>query len=143
MPTVKITNASLRTMEPAPEPGKQILYWDTDLAGFGVRIAPGGKMTYIVQRDVKGKTRRISLGPIVAFPLSEARKFAQAEIGNMLRGIDPVIEKRKNRTSSFTLGAALDYYLEKNRELREKTKRDFRSTIEKNLLSWLGKPLRG
>jgi len=73
---------------------------------------------------------------------SEARKLAQVEIGNMLRGIDPVIEKRKSRTSSFTLGAAMDYYLEKNRELREKTKKDFRSTIEKNLSSWIDKPLR-
>ncbi len=108
MPTVKITNAALRTMLPSPEPSKQILYWDSDLAGFGVRIAPGGKMTYIVQRDVKGKTRRISLGPVAAFPISDARKLAQVEIGNMLRGIDPVLEERKTRTSSFTLEAAPD-----------------------------------
>ncbi len=142
MPTVKITNPALRAMLPSPEPGKQILYWDSDLAGFGVRIAPGGKMTYIVQRDVKGKTRRISLGPLAPFPLSDARNLAQEEIGNMLRGIDPVVEKRKIRASSFTLGAALDYYLEKNRELREKTKKDFRSTIEKNLSTWLSTSLR-
>jgi hypothetical protein len=86
MPTIKIMNSALRSMLPSPEPCKQILCRDTDLAGFGVRISHGEKMTYIVQRDVKGEMRRITVGP--------GRLFSLA-LSNMLRGIDPEIEKCK------------------------------------------------
>jgi hypothetical protein len=65
MPKLKLTAKSIAGLK-APDPsGKQVLYFDSELKGFGVLVS--GKTnakTFVAQRDLPGgKTRRISLGP--------------------------------------------------------------------------------
>ena len=39
MPQLKLTEKAIAKLK-APDPsGKQVLYWDTDLRGFGVRVS--------------------------------------------------------------------------------------------------------
>jgi len=58
----RITPASTKALKPQ---GRDRFLWDTELAGFGLKITPSGKRTYVYQYRIGGRsdpTRRITLG---------------------------------------------------------------------------------
>ena len=141
MPRLKLTNTAINRLK-APDPsGKPRLHWDTDLKGFGVLLS--GKTnakTYVVQRDVNGKTRRMRIGATNVFSLDDARTDAERVLADMYRGIDPKEKRRAALAQGITLGAALDTYLIARKTLRPKTARDYRLSVERYLPNWLDKP---
>jgi len=97
-----------------PHPDRDILAWDGELRGFGVRIKPSGAGTFIVQyRNSEGRSRRVTLGPIGVFTPEEARKLARGKLGDVARGSDPAEEKRATRAQP-TVAEICDWYLEKS-----------------------------
>ena len=48
--------------------------WDTRLAGFGVRIRPSGRKSYVYHRHAKGRSRKFTLGPVALGRVNEARR---------------------------------------------------------------------
>jgi hypothetical protein len=75
---IKITERAIARL-PAPDPsGKQKLYWDSDLKGFGVLCSGAtSAKTFITQGAVDGKTRRVTLAPTNVFSVAEARQRAR------------------------------------------------------------------
>jgi integrase len=140
MPRIRLNARAIeRLRAPAPS-GKQTLYWDTTLRGFGVLVSgtTNGK-SFIVQRDLPGgKTRRVTVGPTNVLSLDAARKRAEAVLADLYKGIDPKAKAR----DQMTLRAALNDYLDHHASLREKSARDYRAVIERHLTSWLDLPLR-
>jgi integrase len=140
MPKMKLTGAAIAKL-PAPDPsGKQVLYWDEDLTGFGL-LASGksAKKTFIVQRDLPGgRTRRVTIGPVNVVPLPEARRRAGEVLADLYKGVDP-----KARTkSSPTLKAVLAAYLEARKDLRPASRRNYQNYVERYLTPWADRPLR-
>ena len=39
--------------------------WDTSIAGFGVRIRPSGRKSYVYHRHTDGRSRKFTIGPAV------------------------------------------------------------------------------
>ena len=60
MPTSKLTK---RTIDAVVSPAsKQLIYWDTEIKGFGLRVLPSGLKPFIVQyRNAEGIQRRMNL----------------------------------------------------------------------------------
>ena len=84
---------SKSAVESRPPSAKELVVWDTELAGFGVRVKPGGVRSYIVQyRDRQtGKSRRKTIGqhgPLLSF--HKARERARIMLAEALNGRDPV-----------------------------------------------------
>ena len=50
-PPVKLTKGYVDRVKPGP---KDEFHWDTEVKGFGLRITPTGKITFIVQGRVEG-----------------------------------------------------------------------------------------
>ena len=46
MPTVTLTDRTIPHLK--PEPGKQVIYVDRALKGFGVRVSKHGRMSYVL-----------------------------------------------------------------------------------------------
>jgi integrase len=138
MAKMKLIAAAVASL-PAPDPsGKQVLHWDTDLSGFGLLVSgKTNKKTFVVQRDVAGRTRRVTIGPS-AMPLGEARKRAVEVLAGLYQGIDPKARAKSN----LTLADALAGYLEDRKSLRAASRRNYRSYIERYLTPWLDRPLR-
>jgi integrase len=71
---------------------KDIVIWDDDLSGFGIRIQRGKKgrrLTYVIQyRTHAGRTRRMTIGD-AELPAAEARKNAARELAKARIGEDP------------------------------------------------------
>ena len=51
-----------KTVDAAKPKTKEYFVWDGDLPGFGLRVFPSGKKSYLVQYRTHGRTRRISIG---------------------------------------------------------------------------------
>lgn len=83
----------------------QVIYWDDDLAGFGLRVTPT-RMTYISQGRVDGRTVRVTLGRHGPLTPGMARNEARKRLGDMARGIDhnPPSSVRKTRWSDPIAG---------------------------------------
>jgi integrase len=138
MARLKLTAKAIdRLRAPSPN-GKQQLYWDTELRGFGVLVSgtTNGK-SFVVQRDVNGQSRRVTVGATNVLTLDDARKEAERVLADFYRGVDPKIAAR----GRLTLRAALENYLAGNKRLRPNSVKDYRTSIERHLAPWLNRPL--
>lgn len=124
----KLTNTSLakRCLPPDPNetgasgnPRRQRLYFDSEVKGFGVVVTRNDRpdrdhtRTFFIQREVGGRARRVTLGRFPDLNADEARKRAQEVVAQMLRGVDPNAEKRRNRARGIALKEAADDYKNK------------------------------
>lgn len=77
---------------------KDILVWDTELPGFGLKVTPAGAKVYLVQYRTGGRgspTRRVTIGKHGApYTAETARKAAKTILGRVADGKDPAEEKR-------------------------------------------------
>ena len=115
-----LTKASVAKLS-LPDGKSDLLVFDDDLAGFGLRLRAGGKRTWIAQYRLGTKQRRLSLGSTAAIDADEARKRAKAALSKVALGIDPQIEKNGARVqASVTVGSTAETYLSRWAETRLK-----------------------
>lgn len=94
MSTIRLTDATCRTRP--PETG-YLEIWDTDLKGFGIRISPKGRRSFMVLTRVDGKQRRTTLGTFPETKLADARDAARQIIADARRGVAPGERQRQER----------------------------------------------
>jgi len=138
MPSIKLTERAIERLK-APDPsGKQRLFWDSELTGFGVLVS--GKTntkSYVIQRDLpNGKSRRITIAQTNVIGLDEARERAKEILAELYAGRDP-----KAKRGAATLGETLDAYLAARSDLRERSATNYRDAIRLHLADWKDKPL--
>ncbi|MBA8877866.1 site-specific integrase [Phyllobacterium myrsinacearum] len=104
----KLTKALIAAME-SPESGSDI-FWDSSIAGFGVRVWAGGARTYILKyRNADRQVRWLTIGRVGALTLDEARDEAQKARGAVAKGQDPAAEKQAARKAE-TMTQLIDFY---------------------------------
>jgi hypothetical protein len=90
MATISITQRTLTAkISEAGKSKRSFFLWDTDLKGFGVRIAASGRTTWLAQKAIgrgAGSTQRIVVGHYPAMPLDEARLKAGQTISRLASG---------------------------------------------------------
>ena len=68
---MEFTTTSIKKLA-LPLGAKDKTFWDT-LPAFGLRLRAGGSASWVVQYDVAGKTRRVTLGtPAISIPMPVA-----------------------------------------------------------------------
>jgi len=101
MPTIPLSDMKIRSLE---VPKKRITYFDSNLSGFGVRVAPSGLKTFTL---LYGPTRkRITLGKVGVISLADARREAKRILAEHTLG--------KARPEAVTFKDALDEFLEES-----------------------------
>lgn len=132
----KLTKRSLEGMEIKE---KDYLVWDSAMRGFGVRVYPSGKKTYLVQYRVARRTRRITIGQHGVLTTEEARKRARQLLGEVAHGRDPSEEKQARRRAP-TIAGLCDRFLEEyvDQYCKPTTARDYRSIIGRLIRPQLG-----
>ena len=78
--------------------GKPVYLWETNLAGFGVKVLPSGTKRYVVKYRAYGGGRSaiqrwLTLGTHGQIPLEQARKQAQQVLAAVATGRDPQSER--------------------------------------------------
>ena len=88
---------------------RDLVVFDDEVRGFGVRVKIGGAKTYVIQYRADGRSRRMSLGQHGAMTCVEARKAAKTALGRVAAGEDPAVEREENRRA-MTVAALGDAY---------------------------------
>jgi len=107
----KITKRFVDSVEiPGVEGKYGILYWDTELSGFGLRVFPTGRKVYIVDYfDKRRKQRRLSLGKHGVLTPDKARELAKDTLYSVRVGKDPMEEREAARGAITFRALAEDY----------------------------------
>ncbi len=70
--------------------GKDAVFWDSELPGFGIRVYPTGRKVYVVQTRANGKSKRFTVGHHGDIAPDHARKDAANIIARLKAGLPPV-----------------------------------------------------
>ena len=79
----KLTDAAIARLRPRE---REYTVWDTRLPGFGVRVRPTGGKSYVLLKDIGGRSKRISLGPAMTRTVAEARRECHARQAGVEEG---------------------------------------------------------
>ena len=105
-----------------PDPARDVFVWDSELAGFALKITPKGRRVWVLQyRNADGRSRRITLGSASAVTPDKARKLAGAELTRIAGGADPVEERRERKAPGMlTVSELADRYLIEHARIHKK-----------------------
>ena len=83
-----------------PSPPSEVIWWDTSLKGFGVKVTPAGRKIFVVQYRPRGErraARKYTIGPYGVVSPHQARIEAQRILAERASGRDPQAERQASR----------------------------------------------
>lgn len=107
--------------------------WDDTLSGFGLRIYPSGRKTFILSYRVEGRKRMMQIGDYGVLTLDQARDIAKVHLAGVIQGGDP-LEKKRRAVKGETVGDLCAAYLERHAKERKRTWRQDERRIDKRIL---------
>jgi len=136
---MKLTQKTVAALT-LPEGKSEAIFFDDELAGFGVRIRAGGARVWIYQFKLGSQHRRITLGALAALTPARARESAAALHAAVRLGRDPAGEKFEGRVrAAETMAAVLPAYLARQRShLRPRSYVECERHLLKNCKPLLG-----
>jgi len=133
----KLTKRFIEGIEPEE---KERFFWDSEIEGFGLRVFPSGRKSYVVQyRNEVGRTRRLTLGPQGRLTPGEARKLARLRLASVAHGEDPSAE-RQSRRRSVSVAEFAERFMEQHASVKTKpsSQEAYRYWLERFILPALG-----
>jgi integrase len=129
----------------APSTGQGFI-WDSELRGFGVRVAASGLKTFVIQyRNAADKSRRMTIGRYPLVTVDQARQEAKIKLGAVAAGNDPA---QQMKGGELTVNEVCDWYLReaeagrilgrRNRPIEASTLKMDRSRIETHIRPLIG-----
>ena len=115
---------------PFPAAG-QMFVRDTELRGFALRVTQGRK-SFILEKRIRGRMRRLTLGPYGPLTLDQTRKVAVMHVDAIAQGDDPA-QVRQDRLHEPTFGDLTAQYLERH-AARKRSGRDDQGMLDTHLL---------
>lgn len=137
----KITKS---TVDKAKAQAKDYFLWDSELKGFGVKIANGGRKSYVCKFRVgtgrSAPTRRMTIGAHGSpWTVDQARAEARRILGHVANGADPALEKQEAK-KKINVAELCDLYLEHGTGTKKpSTIATDRGRIERHIKPLLGK----
>ena len=115
--------------------GRDTIYWDRDLPGFGVRVYPSGVKVYVVQSRARGRSRRVTLGRHGVLSAKEARRRAARTIARLKRW-----EESEPTRRMVTVAEVAERYLREHVAVRCKpgTQALYRAVVRRHIVPRLG-----
>ena len=120
---------------------KDVVVWDTEIKGFGVKVTPAGRRSYFLYyRARSGQQRRPTIGVHGALTTEQARQIARQWIAEVTLGTD-VSASRKSERKAATIADLCNLYLRNYAELHKKPRSiaTDRANIENHVLPLIGK----
>jgi integrase len=138
MPTFHLTKRTIEAI-PLTELG-QILYRDSELTGFGIRVGSKSKV-FFVEGQVNRRTVRVTIGKYGPLTPEIARRLALKSLSDMAQGRDPNADKRRNELRQVSLRAAFQRFFAAKPSLSPRTVESYTRTVNLYLLDWAERPV--
>lgn len=136
---VNITKTYVEKEAKPRSDGKQALYFDDHIKGFGVRVTVGCK-TFILDRKLNGRTIRTSIGRFPDWTIQQARDRAKELIVEMDKGNDIRQQIRQKVEEGVTLQDVFKKFLAE-RQLKTRSQSDYTRYLNHYLSDWLERPI--
>ena len=108
---MKITK---RTVDSLKSNGDKF-FWDDEVKRFGLRVAPSGRKSYLVQyRTPQGRSRKVTIGQHGTWTPELAREEAKRLLREVDRGRDPA-EMREEEKNALTVSQLCEEYFDRVR----------------------------
>jgi integrase len=132
---MRLTATTIRTLT-LPAGVRDKTYFDDSLGGFGLRLREGGAARWVVQYDLGGRTKRVTLGTTAMLDIGAARTKARDILAAVRLGNDPAAEKRQaHERAAETFGALLSRYLPHKQAKAKAGSRSFKE-VERHLIKY-------
>lgn len=108
---MKLTKATVAKLS-VPAGKSELIVFDEDMPGFGLRLRTGGSAVWIAQYRVGARQRRVTLGRTATLDPDKARRAAREVLAKADLGQDAQAERRERQAKvAVTFGAATELYL--------------------------------
>ncbi len=128
-----------------PPIGTRQIAWDSNLAGFGLRITASGHKGFVVQYRVGGRSRQVTLGDYGVLTLDQARDRAKKVLGDVANGLDPAADREarqsahRDRLEAPTVAERVPAFLDHcSAHCKRATVEEYRRIFDHDLLPELG-----
>lgn len=136
MVTKRLTKRVVEALAPKSD---RYVVWDSELKGFGVRVTPQGRKTYLVRyRTTGGADRRLTLTTHGVMTTEEAREQARLALADAAMGGDPQGAKAERRAEMTMKELCKLYMAEGTATKKETTLRIDRIRIDRHINPRLG-----
>lgn len=132
-----------RTVDALKVAKTEYVTWDSEIPGFGVRVRPSGRKTYIVQYRAgigrKSPSRKLTLGAVGKLTPEEARVLARKAVGAVAHGSDPAAIRAKER-KGLTVAELVQIFLTDHVRAKRRigTVNHYRDILERIIVPALG-----
>jgi len=131
---MKFTSRTIEALKPKPE---RYEAWEDNGKGFGLRVAPSGRKSWLYMYRYSGKARRMTLGNLSTMGLADAHE-AHAKARKLLeKGIDPgekQVEANQEARNALTISQLVDEYMEKWAKPRKRSWKQDKGILDKDVL---------
>lgn len=135
---MKLTVSQIKRIR--PDPDRDLVLFDDDLRGFGLRMKPSGRTSYLIQyRNRRGRSRRYTFAKGEELAPDAARKRARALLGAVAAGDDPA-EEKQTELRTITVRDLAKEYLDRHLKPRRKpsTIQEYTRCLERIILPRIG-----
>jgi integrase len=122
-----------------PDENRDFIVWDEAIPGFGVRVFPSGRKSYLIQYRSQKRSRRFALGNCNVVKPLKARKKAQSLLAGVRDGKDPAQERLEGLAAPTVADLAVRFL--RDHSAKKKTGSEDRRNLEKDILPVLGRHL--
>ena len=132
----KLTKRTIEALAP-----REIDYiaWDNDVPGFGVRVMPSGRKSFVLQYRAGRRSRRMVLGYVNVVTPEQARVMAIQHLAALRQGVDPLAERDAGRDAVTVKDLAARFDAEHIAvHLKPSTQKEYRRSLKKFILPFFG-----
>ncbi len=113
---MKFTDRSIKAIKPQAE---RFEVWEDNGKGFGLRVSPAGKKSWIYLYRFEGRARRMTLGEYPGTPLAKAHEVHAKAKKTLSEGTDPGEKEQAKKAAhrnAFTVQDLVDEFVEQHSE---------------------------
>lgn len=132
-----LTEKLITTYKP-PLSGQTIVM-DTKLPNFGIRVTAAGSRSFIIEKRIGKRNKRVTIGRYPHINLQHARKVALQHLHDLACGKDPFL--KNDDVTELSLMRIYEKYVSARSSLKPSTVKNYLKDINHGFSDWKDKPI--